>query len=358
MRPSFRRPGRRTAAALAWAAVLAAGGGAALVAWGGPEAEQDGAAATGASEEIRRTDLSEHATLDGRLGYRGSGEVLAGGEGVLTRLPKKGEVIEPGGVLYEVDDRPVVLLRGDAPAYRPLKPGVEGEDVRRFEQALAELGYTGFTPDEEYTGLTAEAVKRWQRDTGARATGEVDPAGVWFAPGELRVSGHGAKKGQRLAGSEPVLETTTTEQVVRTEVEVADRDLVGKGDEVEVVLPSGERVPGRIASVGTVAEQHDDGQGGESDPVLPVTVEPDDSATAVFFDQAPVEVEVRTDTREDVLAVPVGALISLPGGGYGVSVLGPGGRATDVRVETGLFADGLVEIEGDVEEGQEVVVPT
>src|SRR5690606_3479231 len=219
-------------------------------------------------------------------------------------------------------------------------------------------GYTGFTPDEEYTGLTAEAVKRWQRDTGARATGEVDPAGVWFAPGELRVSGHGAKKGQRLAGSEPVLETTTTEQVVRTEVEVADRDLVGKGDEVEVVLPSGERVPGRIASVGTVAEQHDDGQGGESDPVLPVTVEPDDSATALFFDQAPVEVEVRTDTREDVLAVPVGALISLPGGGYGVSVLGPGGRVTDVRVETGLFADGLVEIEGDVEEGQEVVVPT
>src|SRR5690606_10808972 len=153
VRPSFRRPGRRTAAALACAAVLAAGGGAALVAWGGPEAEQDGAAATGASEEIRRTDLSEHAALDGRLGYRGSGEVLAGGEGVLTRLPKKGEVIGPGGVLYEVDDRPVVLLRGDAPAYRPLGPGVEGEDVRRFEQALAELGYTGFTPDDEYTGL-------------------------------------------------------------------------------------------------------------------------------------------------------------------------------------------------------------
>ncbi|MFW5415751.1 peptidoglycan-binding protein [Nocardiopsis sp. CNT-189] len=354
----IRRPGRRAAAALACAAVLAAGGGAALVAWGGPEEERDGAAGTGASEEVRRTDLSEHTALDGELGYRGSGEVLAGGEGVLTRLPKKGAVVGPGEVLYEVDDRPVVLLRGDAPAYRPLEPGAEGEDVHRFERALAELGYTGFTPDEEYTALTAEAVKRWQRDTGARPTGEVDPAGVWFAPGELRVSGHPGKKGQRLAGSEPVLETTTTEQVVRTEVEAADRGLVEEDDEVEVVLPSGERVAGRITSVGTVAEERDDGQGGKSDPVLSVSVEPEESATAAFFDRAPVEVEVRTDTREDVLAVPVGALISLPGGGYGVSVLGSGGRVADVEVETGLFADGLVEIEGDVEEGQRVVVPT
>ena len=58
------------------------------------------------------------------------------------------------------------------------------------------------------------------------------------------------------------------------------------------------------------------------------------------------------ETREGVLAVPVGALVALSEGGYAVQV------ATEglVAVETGLFAKGLVEVTGDgVAEGIAVV---
>jgi len=54
--------------------------------------------------------------------------------------------------------------------------------------------------------------------------------------------------------------------------------------------------------------------------------------------------------------IPVTALLALAGGGYAVEV--PDGAATKlVAVETGLFADGYVEVSG-VEAGVEVVVPS
>ena len=49
-----------------------------------------------------------------------------------------------------------------------------------------------------------------------------------------------------------------------------------------------------------------------------------------------------TRTRKGVLAVPVGTLLALSGGGYAVQL--PGGRLVPVR--TGLFAKGQVEISG------------
>jgi multidrug efflux pump subunit AcrA (membrane-fusion protein) len=77
-----------------------------------------------------------------------------------------------------------------------------------------------------------------------------------------------------------------------------------------------------------------------------------------FLDQAPVTVLARGESREDVLTAPVGALIALPGGEYGLSVVSGDGAVEDVPVETGWFADGLVEVTGDgIDAGTEVVVP-
>lgn len=361
--PAPRRAWRRFAVALLVLAVIAA-----LVAtvwaggWTAPREESaDASTRPDATVDVERTALEEQQTMDGTLGFGGGATAFAGADGVITDLPKQGDTVQPGQSLYELDGRPVVLLRGDRPAYRALESGVTGADVRRFEQALSELGYTGFSVDDEFTHLTAAAVERWQNDLGVPETGRVAPSDVWFAKGEVRISGLEAKVGQRAAPSAAVLKTGSTGQVVRVDVEVSDRDLVADGDAVEVTLPGGEKVKGEVTSVGSVAEEPESEEGGAGggDPTVEVVITLDDDATAKAdsFDQAPVDVGFRSARKEDVLVVPVSALIALPGGGHGVTVV-DGDTVRDVPVETGMFADDRVEVTGDgVTEGTTVAVP-
>ena len=334
---------------------------AAVVVWGEPSPPAGGEEPRPeATATVERTTLEREEELDGTLGYAGSGSFFARSEGVVTWLPEVGAELSAGDRAWEIDGAPTVLLRGDKPAYRLLQPGSRGEDVRQFEQALAELGYGGFTVDGEYTLLTAEAVRRWQRDTaGMEVTGTVDPARIWYVSGPVRVTGHEAAVGGSAAPGTVLLGTSSTRQVVRIDLEVGDRGLVTEEDEVTVRFPGGESSTGEVVSVGTVAEagEDDGGTGTESDPTVEVVVEltGDD---VDFLDRAPVTVEVRGESREDVLTAPVGALLALSGGGYGLSVVDGDGTVREVPVETGWFTDGLVEVSGDgIDEGTEVVVP-
>jgi hypothetical protein len=80
------------------------------------------------------------------------------------------------------------------------------------------------------------------------------------------------------------------------------------------------------------------------------------SSTAVP-DGLPVDVEVTTVAADDVLVVPVDALLALAGGGYAVEVDDGGGSTHLVRVDLGVFADDLVAVTGDLAAGDQVVLP-
>ncbi len=82
----------------------------------------------------------------------------------------------------------------------------------------------------------------------------------------------------------------------------------------------------------------------------------DDAASVGCIDHAPVEVEVTTDLANDVLAVPVTALVATPDG-YAVDRVNSDGSTERVRVEVGPFGDGWVEVRADLEH-DEVVVPS
>lgn len=90
---------------------------------------------------------------------------------------------------------------------------------------------------------------------------------------------------------------------------------------------------------------------------MAVTVTLDDPGAGGTLDGARVKVRFTRASREGVLAVPVNALLALSEGGYAVEVYSAGQRRL-VRVETGLFSRGYVEVAGDgLAEGAQVVVP-
>ncbi len=69
-------------------------------------------------------------------------------------------------------------------------------------------------------------------------------------------------------------------------------------------------------------------------------------------------VALPSQTREDVLSVPLGALLALSPQQYGVEVVQDDGTTRKVPVTTGLFAAGRVEVSGEgLTAGQSVVVP-
>ena len=76
--------------------------------------------------------------------------------------------------------------------------------------------------------------------------------------------------------------------------------------------------------------------------------------------QAPVQVEITTKGVKSALSVPVTAIVGKSGGGFAVEVVRDGGQGELVAVELGLFdtAAGRVEVDGDLDEGDQVVVPS
>ncbi|MEV6109612.1 peptidoglycan-binding domain-containing protein [Streptomyces sp. NPDC051940] len=307
---------------------------------------------------VTRQTLQDIQTADGELGYGTTTDVASRLAGTLTRVPASGTKVTRGQALYEVDDRPVLLLYGKLPAYRALGRGDEGDDVRQLERNLAALGYTGFTVDEEFTYLTEQAVKAWQEDLGLPETGALELGRVQYAPRAVRVDSTEAKTGDTTGPGQKVLAYTGTDKSVTAELNTADQRLARKGATVRVLFPDGTAVKGVVAGVTTVLHPAD--QQTEAETKVEVVVRFADAAgrkAARGFDQAGVHVEFTAGERENVLTVPVAALLALAEGGFGVEVV-EGTESRYVPVTTGLFANGRVEVSGDgIAEGTKVGMP-
>jgi peptidoglycan hydrolase-like protein with peptidoglycan-binding domain len=231
----------------------------------------------------------------------------------------------------------------------------DGGDVRQLEENLAALGHgAGFRVDDHYTSDTTAAVKRWQAARGVEQTGRVEVGDVIYLPGAVRVTTRTATVGARAEGN--ILAVTSNTRAVTVELGASRQHLVKVNDAVEVELPDGKRVAGTIASIGAVATaSNDDNPGGGGEPTVTITVTLAEGPAGL--DQAPVGVHVTRAKAENVLTVPVSALLANPSGGYVVEVV-EGTTRQRVAVETGIFADGRVEVTGEITEGQKVSVPS
>ena len=135
--------------------------------------------------------------------------------------------------------------------------------------------------------------------------------------------------------------TATVRQVTAT-LREHEHDLAKPQTKVTVVLPSGTETAGTVSAVRTAGEAP---TGGAAEPMVDVLVALDDHAALTGTDDGPVRVRFVVRERRNVLMVPVGALLALAEGGYGLEVV-EGDAVRVVAVTTGLFANGNVEVSG------------
>jgi multidrug efflux system membrane fusion protein len=356
-----RRRRRRAGRVLVVVVALLALGGAAAMAAGvglsGPaSSEQAHSNLPPATAKVTRQTLVDTQAESGDLGYGEEATLTGRLTGTVTALPAPGSVVKRGEALYRVDNTPVVLLYGSLPAYRALSPGTQGADVKQFEQNLYELGYRGFTVDEKYNEATATAVKKWQKALGLPQTGTVDLGRVVYAAGQVRIGALKAAVGDALGPDTALLTYTGTTRVVTVELAVSDARLAHTGAAVGLKLPNGKTTTGKITKTQTVIKPAEGNS--PATTKLRVFVSVDDESTLAGLDQATVDVAFTASQRENVLTVPVAALLALAEGGYGVQVV-DGSSTRIVAVQTGLFAGGRVEVTGEgLAEGQTVGMPS
>jgi peptidoglycan hydrolase-like protein with peptidoglycan-binding domain len=352
---------RGLAAAAAAAAVLAAAAIALADGSGGKASGPEPSARAIGTGTLERRTLTEHLTATGTIGYAGESTVLARLAGTVTALPPVGDAIRRGERLYALAGEPVLLMYGGVPAYRPLVEGVsEGKDVEQLERNLAALGYEPGTVDQEFTDTTTAAVAAWQEDVGLETSGDVELGRVAFLSGPQRVTELEATLGEALGGgggeeaageseppSSPVLRTSSTRRVVSVKLDPDQQSIAKRGQKVQVVLPDGADVAGKVHALGVVEATGDEGEPGEeTGAALEATIAVAGKHPIPALDGATVSVRFTQRVRKDVLSVPLTALVAIGGERFAVYVREDGARKAIV-VTPGLAADGYVAIAGD-----------
>lgn len=80
-----------------------------------------------------------------------------------------GDRVEPGSVVAHIADRPIIVIPGVVPAYRPMSLGTYGADVSQLQSALSALGYSLRDPAGSFGPSTATAVYSLYSDRGEKA---------------------------------------------------------------------------------------------------------------------------------------------------------------------------------------------
>jgi hypothetical protein len=158
-----------------------------------------------------------------------------------------------------------------------------------------------------------------------------------------------------------VLTTSSTQLVVTVALNPSKQSEAKVGEPVTVEMPSGDTVNGRVSAVSPVAlsassANNDSGtgngggggtngtNGSGSSATIPVTITLRGHQSRAGLDQASVSVNFVHAKANNVLSVPVTALLATQGGGYSVQEAASPHHL--VPVSPGLFAAGYVQISG------------
>jgi hypothetical protein len=156
-----------------------------------------------------------------------------------------------------------------------------------------------------------------------------------------------------------IIQTTSTHLIVTVDLDATKQSEAKLGEAVAVEMPNASTVNGKITAVSPVAQSSnnsnngDNGSGngngnnngsGGSSSTIPVTITLSGHQRAAGLDEAAVSVNFAEARANNVLSVPVTALLATAGGGYAVQEAVAPHKL--IPVTTGLFAAGYVRISG------------
>ena len=321
--------------------------------------------------QVVKGKLSATVFLYGTLTYQARSDgspysVINQARGTYTKLPDAGDQVDCGHLLYRVDDHPVLLLCGAVPAYRDLLAGDVGEDVRQLNRNLHTLGYDTVAgvdiaaDDNAFTSRTERALEVLQRNEGFAITGKLAFGDAVFLPEPVRIAQVTGKLGGSAQPDAEVAQATSDRLEVQMALDPSQQGEVKVGAAAQITLPGNKSVPGKVDRLGRVAQIPAGQDKNVGSATIPAFISLDDPEAAAELDRAPVQVVITTAGVESALSVPVTALVGKSGGGFAVEVVRDGGRRELVAVKLGLFdaASGRVQVEGDLGEGDRVVVPS
>ncbi|RRD49967.1 hypothetical protein [Arachnia propionica] len=282
---------------------------------------------------------------------------------------KVGESAAAGTAVAEVNGRPILALPGELPAYEDLATGSTGPLVTQLQAALRAAGATIDDPEGLYGRSTAAAVAELYTRAGYAAQDSLPASEVAFVPSlparvissTARRGGPAAEASLKLAAGELVVTITNPDRdlaaLARQDVPVRlANELTGEAADATIQPVTTQTEGGEAGTDQTAGGQDSaqpDGQAGGRGTVL--TIVPKEPLPLTWLDSS-VRVTVTAAASEgSVLAVPQAAVHTDSRGRTVVTVV-KDTRRRDVEVVVGATGEGYVQITGEINEGDEVVI--
>ncbi|MDR2799597.1 MAG: peptidoglycan-binding protein [Bifidobacteriaceae bacterium] len=294
-----------------------------------------------------------------------------------------GDTISNGTFIAEISGRPIIAFQGDTPAYRSINPNDSGKDVSALQNALANLGYYN-SQSGVYDDSTQQAISGFYASKGYTLPsikgkayipiGEIAFVSTLPANVEKLSLTKGNSPGKdsssvvQLNSGNPVAKATISadqKEGLRTGMSVTLKDdLNNKSATGKITDISPQKSSNNSQSAG--------GGSGEDSPIAPIggdgsadsaqlgytiTVTPDNIDNSWLNTNVALNIPLAS-TNAPVLCVPQTAIkVNTDSESY-ITIKNSDGSTKDITVQTGLIADGYVEIKPnpDIQKGDLAVL--
>lgn len=305
------------------------------------------------SFEVHEGTLGRSLRLPAVAEWRVVGTLHSPAGGIVTEVVTASGLFQPGDVLLRINERPMVLIPGEIPAFRALSVGSQGRDVAALQTYLQGIGGDVDSRIDRYSETTAAAVRAWQASLGLTGTGIVELGDVLFVPmAALDAPVRWTEMvgvGTTLAPGMPILERLAASPTITIEFGGSPPAQLETGLAGQAVFPGDRR-----REVSLVAFESTNGrQTATVAPAAgPLCSAPDCLSLVQAAGQTLVDVEFTLVPATTGPLVPVAALQSDAVGGAFVELLDGSRRPVTVRVASG----GSAIVDG-VAIGERVVLP-